>query len=472
MNYPATLLIMLGLCAGPIAAARAQAARPNILFAVADDWTYGHAGRLWLQVGKDSRLRPRGPRRHSLHPRLHAQRQVRAVAGLHPHRPQSVAAQGRRQPRLLLSAGVQDLCRGARRAGLLRRPDRQGLGAGRGQRCRRPAAADGGPAVQPDAPPPPPRKSATTTTPPTLRTFSMRAPKDRPWCFWYGGHEPHRAYEYGSGVAKGGKNSTDIDRVPGCWPDNERVRNDLLDYAFEVEHFDRHLGRMLAAAGRARPARQHARRRHLATTACPSRTTRARPTTTPTTCPWPIMWKAGIREPGRVGRRLCELHRFRPDLHRIRGRSRGGRPAWRPPTGRSLTDIFRGKIRPRQSGRATTCSWARSGTDVGRPHDWGYPDPRPRQGRQALPAQFRAVALAGRKPRDRLPGLRRRPDQDRGSQDAHRPGQKRYWDLSFRQAADGGALRPEAGPRLPDESRRPERAAAAGRGSSSGFSTS
>ena len=44
MNYPATLLIMLGLCAGPIAAARAQAARPNILFAVADDWSYGHAG--------------------------------------------------------------------------------------------------------------------------------------------------------------------------------------------------------------------------------------------------------------------------------------------------------------------------------------------------------------------------------------------------------------------------------------------
>ena len=58
--------------------------------------------------------------------------------------------------------------------------------------------------------------------------------------------EPHRPYEFGSGVAKGGKKLSDIDRVPAFWPDTETVRNDLLDYAFEVEHFDRHLVRMLA----------------------------------------------------------------------------------------------------------------------------------------------------------------------------------------------------------------------------------
>jgi len=47
-------------------------------------------------------------------------------------------------------------------------------------------------------------------------------------------------------VAKGGKKLSDIDRVPAMWPDNETTRNDLLDYAFEIEHFDQHLGRMLA----------------------------------------------------------------------------------------------------------------------------------------------------------------------------------------------------------------------------------
>ena len=76
--------------------------------------------------------------------------------------------------------------------------------------------------------------------------FLDASPKGKPWCFWYGALEPHRGYEYGSGVAKGGKRTTDVDRVPGFWPDNETVRNDMLDYAFEVEHFDRHLGRMLA----------------------------------------------------------------------------------------------------------------------------------------------------------------------------------------------------------------------------------
>lgn len=67
-----------------------------------------------------------------------------------------------------------------------------------------------------------------------------------PWCFWYGGYEPHRAYTFGTGHAMGGKGLAEITTVPGFLPDNETVRHDLLDYAFEIEHFDRHLGRMLA----------------------------------------------------------------------------------------------------------------------------------------------------------------------------------------------------------------------------------
>ena len=76
--------------------------------------------------------------------------------------------------------------------------------------------------------------------------FLDDAPEDKPWCFWYGSTEPHRGYEYGSGIKKGGKKLSDIDKVPTYWPDNEQVRNDMLDYAFEVEHTDRHLGLMLA----------------------------------------------------------------------------------------------------------------------------------------------------------------------------------------------------------------------------------
>lgn len=75
--------------------------------------------------------------------------------------------------------------------------------------------------------------------------FLTEKPKDQPFSFWYGGIEPHRAYEYGSGVKKGNKNIDDIDEVFSFLPDTEEVRNDLLDYAFEIEYFDSHLGKML-----------------------------------------------------------------------------------------------------------------------------------------------------------------------------------------------------------------------------------
>ncbi len=75
--------------------------------------------------------------------------------------------------------------------------------------------------------------------------FLNQAPADKPWCFWYGALEPHRNYEFQSGAQLGKKKLTDIDRVPDYWPDTDVIRHDMLDYAFEVEHMDEHLGRML-----------------------------------------------------------------------------------------------------------------------------------------------------------------------------------------------------------------------------------
>lgn len=78
-----------------------------------------------------------------------------------------------------------------------------------------------------------------------FRDFLETVSEDQPFCFWYGSTEPHRRYEFKSGATLAGKKTTDIEHVPLFWPDNETVRHDMLDYAFEVEHFDRHLGRML-----------------------------------------------------------------------------------------------------------------------------------------------------------------------------------------------------------------------------------
>ncbi|MGB5318291.1 sulfatase-like hydrolase/transferase, partial [Eudoraea sp.] len=75
--------------------------------------------------------------------------------------------------------------------------------------------------------------------------FLDKAPADKPWSFWLGTIEPHRAYEYGSGTRLGGKTADMIENFPPYWPDNEISRNDLLDYAYEIEDTDKHIQRVL-----------------------------------------------------------------------------------------------------------------------------------------------------------------------------------------------------------------------------------
>lgn len=78
-----------------------------------------------------------------------------------------------------------------------------------------------------------------------FKAFLEEKKENEPFYFWYGGHEPHRKYEYGSGVKVGGKRLSDLDAVFPYWPQTETVKNDVLDYAFELEYFDKQLDRML-----------------------------------------------------------------------------------------------------------------------------------------------------------------------------------------------------------------------------------
>src|SRR5690606_360788 len=55
--------------------------------------------------------------------------------------------------------------------------------------------------------------------PANFEAFLKDKPKDKSFMFWFGSFEPHRFYEYGSGVAKGGKKLDDIDLVPDFWID-------------------------------------------------------------------------------------------------------------------------------------------------------------------------------------------------------------------------------------------------------------
>ncbi len=76
-----------------------------------------------------------------------------------------------------------------------------------------------------------------------FKEFLNEKSADQPFCFWYGATEPHRPYQDGEGL-KDGK-SLDQVIVPNFLPDDPIVRRDLLDYAVEIEWFDKHLGQML-----------------------------------------------------------------------------------------------------------------------------------------------------------------------------------------------------------------------------------
>ncbi len=76
-----------------------------------------------------------------------------------------------------------------------------------------------------------------------FKSFLKDKKRNQPFCFWYGASEPHRRYKKGIGEDSG--MNIDQVNVPGFLPDEESVREDILDYMFEIQHFDTHLNKMI-----------------------------------------------------------------------------------------------------------------------------------------------------------------------------------------------------------------------------------
>ena len=201
--------------------------------------------------------------------------------------------------------------------------------------------------------------------------FLDAAPKGHPWSFWYGGHEPHRAYEYGSGVAKGGKKTSDIDRVPACWPDTEEVRNDMLDYALEVENFDLHLGRMLAELEK-RGLLENTLVVVTSDNGMPFPHCKGYAYNNSDHLPLAIMWPQAIANPGRVVDDYVSFIDLAPTFLEVAGieQSASGMAAI---TGRSLTEIFNSEQSGRVIPQRDHVLIGKERNDVGRPKDEGYP---------------------------------------------------------------------------------------------------
>lgn len=77
-----------------------------------------------------------------------------------------------------------------------------------------------------------------------FKQFLAERPQGKPFCFWFGSTDPHRGYVLNSGE----KSGMDLSKVklPACYPDSREIRGDVADYYFEVQRFDREVGERIA----------------------------------------------------------------------------------------------------------------------------------------------------------------------------------------------------------------------------------
>jgi len=191
----------------------------------------------------------------------------------------------------------------------------------------------------------------------------------RPWFFWFGCREPHRKYEYGSGVAKGGHSTDEIDRIPAFWPDNEQVRNDMLDYGFEVEYYDKHLGLMIE---------ELQRRGELDNTivivtsdnGMPFPRSKGTQYEYGHHMPLAIMWGDGIGNPGRRESAYVSFVDIAPTILEAAGVNAA--ESGMKPSGGSIIPLLLQKNDPSADLR-TRVLLGRERHDNGRPNDQGYP---------------------------------------------------------------------------------------------------
>lgn len=248
----------------------------------------------------------------------------------------------------------------------------------------------------------------------------------QPFCFWYGAREPHRAYEYGSSL-RAGKKIEDIDSVPSYWPDNEVVRTDMLDYALEIEYFDMHLGKILAqldSIGELDNTIVLVTSDH----GMPFPRVKGQDYYDSNHIPMAIMWKEGVRNPGRRCPEFVSVIDFAPTFLELAGVD-GEEWGMYPITGKSMVDIL--ENRPDSSIDRSRMLMGKERHDVGRPNDEGYPIRALLKGNYLYIHNYEPDRWPAGNPETGYMNVDGSPTKTEIIKARHNPDTKFYWDLSM-----------------------------------------
>jgi arylsulfatase A-like enzyme len=204
-----------------------------------------------------------------------------------------------------------------------------------------------------------------------FESFLRQRDADSPFCFWYGGHEPHRSYEHGTGVSVGNKKLSQIDSVFSYWPQNDVVKNDMLDYAFELEYFDQQLGGLLKALEDAGEL-DNTIVVVTADNGMPFPRAKGLSYEHSNHMPLAIMWKNGIENQGRVIEDYISFTDFAATFIDLAGYNAEDLEM-QPVQGRSLLPYFNSDKNSIVKPEKDYVLLGQERHDVGRPNDVGYP---------------------------------------------------------------------------------------------------
>ena len=369
MRIPLLLAFFWATCAGLVAS---EPARPNVLFLIADDWGHGHAGAYgcpWVKTPNFDRVAKEG---------LLFLNAYTPTAKCTPSR--SAILTGRHP--WLLGAAANHQCVFPPEFAIF--PDvleQNGYtyattgkvwGPGLSLKADGSPRAMAGKLFNQKKAQPPTTGITNNDYSGNFEAFLTQAKPGQPWFFWLGCIEPHREYEEGSGARLGGKKTTDIDHVPAYWPDNETIRGDMLDYAYEVEHFDRHVGRALAMLEKTGQL-ENTIVVVTSDNGMPFPRVKGSTYEDANHLPLAIRWPKGIKNPGRKVSDYVSFVDFAPTFLEAAGISWPKAGALAPTSGRSLSDIFQSGIDGRSNPTRDHALIGRERNDLGRPGDAGYP---------------------------------------------------------------------------------------------------
>ncbi|QBN20473.1 sulfatase family protein [Flavobacterium nackdongense] len=204
-----------------------------------------------------------------------------------------------------------------------------------------------------------------------FKDFLNQVPKGNPWNFWIGINEPHRGYEYQSGVKKGGKRLDMIKEVPKYFPDSTSVRHDLLDYAMELEYADSHVTRVLNEL-KATNQLENTLIIYTSDHGMPFPRVKGNQYENSNHIPMAIMWKGKILKPNRSADDYISFVDIAPTLLEVAGID-WKRSGMYPSPGKSLLNIFETNKSGTIDSDRNFVLVGQERHDPGRPNDQGYP---------------------------------------------------------------------------------------------------